>query len=410
MKGLVLEGGGTKGAYHIGAYKALRELGIEFNGVAGTSIGALNGAFIVQNNIKMMEDIWENYDYTSFMDIDEETYEKYKNVDFTPKNLNILIDLMNKARKNQGIDITPLKKLLEENIDEEAIRNSNKDFGIVTVHWDKKINPHPLYIEDIPKGKLADYLIASASMPIFNLEKIDDKLFLDGMFSDNMPIKLLVEKNYNDIVVIRLMTDFIGNMNIQKFIDKGINVKVIMPSEPLGGSLNKDKDSVEKNIRLGYLDTMKAYKRYEGVRYYFNLDYKYDENYCFDKFKNLKNETIEDLCKVLGIKRQISRRVLFENIIPRIGEILDLNKEFTYKELFYAIYEQKLQENGIKRVNLYDFSKLLDTVHKNYNINYRTNDYSEENNEAEKLNMTISKSKLPKVLTNLIIGDFKNQG
>jgi len=410
MKGLVLEGGGTKGAYHLGAYKALRELGIEFNGVAGTSIGALNGAFIVQNNIKIMEDIWVNYDYTSFMDMDEETYEKYKNFDFTPKNLNKAIDLINKARKKQGIDISPLKKLIEENLEEKAIRNSNKDFGIVTVHWDKKINPYPLYIEDIPKGKLVDYLIASASMPIFNLEKIDDKLFLDGMFSDNMPIKLLVDKNYKDIVVIRLMTDFIGNMNIQKFIDKGINVKVIMPSEPLGGSLNKDKDIIEKNIQLGYLDTMKAYQRYEGVRYYFNLDYKYDDNYCFDKFKNLKNETIDDLCKVLGIKREVSRRALFESIIPKIGEILDLDKDFTYKELFYAVYEQKLQENGIKRVNLYDFSKLLDTVHKNHNINYHVNYNNEENNEAEKLNIAIPKSKLPKVLTNLIIKDFKNQG
>ena len=53
MKGLVLEGGGTKGAYQIGAYKALRDLGIEFQGVAGTSIGALNGAYIIQNDIEM---------------------------------------------------------------------------------------------------------------------------------------------------------------------------------------------------------------------------------------------------------------------------------------------------------------------------------------------------------------------
>ena len=47
MKGLVLEGGGTKGAYQLGAYKALKELGVEFDGVVGTSIGALNAAFIV---------------------------------------------------------------------------------------------------------------------------------------------------------------------------------------------------------------------------------------------------------------------------------------------------------------------------------------------------------------------------
>ena len=84
-------------------------------------------------------------------------------------------------------------------------------------------------------------------------------------------------------------------------------------------------------------------------------------------------------------------------------------REFTYKELFYAVYEQKLQENDIKRVNLYDFSKLLDTVHKNYNINYHIND-NKENDEIESLNIPILKSKLPKVLTNLIIGDFKNQG
>ena len=116
MKGLVLEGGGTKGAYQIGAYKALRDLGIEFQGVAGTSIGALNGAYIIQNDIEIMEDIWLTYDYTHFMNIDEDTYERYKNIEMKAKNLHDVVDLMNKARKKQGIDITPLRKLLEEKI------------------------------------------------------------------------------------------------------------------------------------------------------------------------------------------------------------------------------------------------------------------------------------------------------
>ena len=44
MIGLVLEGGGAKGAYHIGAYRALSELGIQIDGVVGTSIGAINAA------------------------------------------------------------------------------------------------------------------------------------------------------------------------------------------------------------------------------------------------------------------------------------------------------------------------------------------------------------------------------
>lgn len=41
--GLVLEGGGAKGAYQIGAWKALREAGVKLKGIAGTSVGALNG-------------------------------------------------------------------------------------------------------------------------------------------------------------------------------------------------------------------------------------------------------------------------------------------------------------------------------------------------------------------------------
>lgn len=224
MKGLVLEGGGTKGAYQIGAYKALRELGIEFQGVTGTSIGALNGAYIIQNDIEVMEDIWLNYDYTHFMNIDRETYERFKNVDFTTKNLNAVFELINKARKNEGIDISPLRQLMETTLNEDIIRKSKKDFGLVTVWWDKKINPYPLYIEDIPKGRLIDYLIASSSLPIFQTNMMDDKLYLDGMFCDNMPIGLLEDKGYEDVVVIRLIDDFIGKMNLNRH--QNINIKL----------------------------------------------------------------------------------------------------------------------------------------------------------------------------------------
>ncbi|MGL5713662.1 MAG: patatin-like phospholipase family protein, partial [Paraclostridium sp.] len=188
MKGLVLEGGGTKGAYQIGAYRALRELGIEFKGVAGTSIGALNGAYIVQDDIDIMEEIWTKYDYTHFMNIDEDTYHTIKDIDFTAKNMNMVISLINKARKNEGIDISPFRSLLESTLNEDAIRNSKKDFGLVTVMWDRKIIPNPMFLEDIPQGRIIDYLIASASLPIFKLDKLDDKLFLDGMFHNNIPV------------------------------------------------------------------------------------------------------------------------------------------------------------------------------------------------------------------------------
>ena len=44
MKALVLSGGGAKGSYQLGVWKALRELNIKFDIITGTSVGALNGA------------------------------------------------------------------------------------------------------------------------------------------------------------------------------------------------------------------------------------------------------------------------------------------------------------------------------------------------------------------------------
>ena len=393
MKGLVLEGGGTKGAYQIGAYKALRDLGIKITGIAGTSIGALNGAFIAQGDFEAMKDIWVNYDYKSFMNIDEDTYERYKNIEMKAKNLHDVVDLMNKARKKQGIDITPLRKLLEEKIDEDKIRKSNIDFGITTAYWDGKIFPQLLYVEDIPRGRLVDYLIASASLPIFDLDKLDDKLYLDGMFSDNIPINMLAQRGYDDIVVIRLVDDFLGKRIINKY--NNLNLKVIVPSQSLGGSLNKDKDHMESNIKLGYLDTMKAYKRYDGVKYFFNLDCKYNEDYCFKKISSLSEDTINDLCYLLNIKKKVSRRVLMENIVPKVIDILELDKDSSYKDIFYSIYERKLEENNINRIELYDFNKVVQLCN--------------EQMTEDKLQVNHSTSKLAKIITNLIIYDFNKQ-
>ena len=402
MKGLVLEGGGTKGAYQIGAYRALRELGMEFKGVAGTSIGALNGAYIVQDNIDIMEEIWTKHNYTHFMNIDEETYNNVKNVDFTPKNMNMVISLINKARKNEGIDISPLRNLIESTLTEDTLRKSNKDFGLVTVMWDGKIIPSPMFLQDIPKGKLVDYLIASSSLPIFKLDKLDDKLFLDGMFHNNLPVSLLKEKGYEDIVVIRLLDDIFGKINLNNH--KDINMKVIVPSEYLGGCLNMDPDNVRKNIKLGYLDAMKTFNRYEGLKYYFNVDYKYDEDYCFNKFTSLHTDTIQSLCKLLNIKREPTKRTLVESIIPKLGESLNLQKEFSYKDLFYSIYEEKLDDNNINRVKLYDFNKVVEVVNTNINSNVNWG-----NNFEIKNIIPIKNNRFTKLLTNIIINDIKAQ-
>ena len=116
--GLVLEGGGAKGAYQIGAWKAMREAGVKIKGIAGTSVGALNGALICMDDLTNAEKVWENISYSSIMSVEDEKMELL----FHQKKL--YVDMLKEVfdfMKEGGIDVTPLKELIAECIDEEKI-------------------------------------------------------------------------------------------------------------------------------------------------------------------------------------------------------------------------------------------------------------------------------------------------
>ena len=143
---------------------------------------------------------------------------------------------------------------------------------------------------------------------------------------------------------------------------------------------------------------MKSYKRYEGVDYYFEADYKFDEDYCFNKIKSLNEETIKIILEIFNLKNDATLRTLLEIIVPKCGEILGLKPEFTYKDLFYKIYERKLQENKLNRIVLYDFNKVVELIHKNIN-----------NSNVNLSNIKgFKKDKIITLLTNTLILDFKN--
>ncbi|WP_300278110.1 patatin-like phospholipase family protein [Peptacetobacter sp.] len=370
MRGLVLEGGGTKGSYQIGAYKALNEMGMDFQGITGSSIGALNGAYIVQGDIKIMEEIWLEYDYKHFINVDFETYEKLKDIDTNMKQMNQIFSLIKKSfKENDGIDITPLREMLEKTLDEEKIRNRGIDFGMVTMYIDKKLNPQSLFLEDIEKGRLVDYLIASASLPIFKMNIMDNKLYVDGMFVDNLPIGMLEKKGYKDIVAIRIQDNLQGTMSIRKHND--LNLTVVYPSEYLGGSMNKDRDHIQKNINLGYLDTMKTFGKYDGVRFYFRNTENITEDLCFEKIRRISKKDIEFLCKVLNIRRNPDLRTLMEVIVPKIGEVLNLPKSFSYKDLYLSLYENILEKNNKNRIKVYDVNSVIKDAYNNLYFDYK---------------------------------------
>ena len=88
MRAIVLSGGGSKGAYQIGVWKALRKLKLKYDVVTGTSVGALNAALMVQNNYYKALYFWRKL---SFSDVIDEKIDK----NITKKEIEFDRDLFN---------------------------------------------------------------------------------------------------------------------------------------------------------------------------------------------------------------------------------------------------------------------------------------------------------------------------
>jgi NTE family protein len=232
--GLVLGGGGVRGAYQVGAIKALYEIGFKCDIVTGTSVGALNALLVAQEDISVLEKVWYSVDFENVMDY------KHK-----LKNKSLETFLM--APLKGGFSLSPLGELVEKHIDEEKVRNSNIKLGIVITENLKKYSPYT--IDDIPKGKLNEYLLASCSAwPFLKKRKIDGKVAFDGYFTDNLPIKLAQDMGAKKIIAFDLVKGFRVKTDER-------NVLIIKPKN-MCFFLNFEKEIIDNCIEAGYNDVM----------------------------------------------------------------------------------------------------------------------------------------------------------
>jgi len=372
MYGIVLEGGGARGAYQIGAYKALVEEGIDVRGVAGTSVGALNGAIIAQGNFEKAYELWHDISYSKVIKANDDEIERLKKGRWRREDIFLVTQLLKGIIEEGGLDISPLKNLLKEVIDENKIRNSGKDFAIVTVSL-SDFKPMELYIEDIPYGKLVDYLMASAYLPVFKREKIDGKSYLDGGVYNNLPADLLIKKGYKDLIIIRT-----GSFGIVKKIDfKGLNTLVISPKEDLGGILDFDKNVVRYNLKLGYFDGLKALKGLKGNKYY--IEPKGEKEYFIRYLMNLEERRIENLKVIFRVNKEIpAKRALFEVIIPKLCSLLDLKVDADYDEIFLTLLENLAEIYEVERFRVYTYEKLTSAVREKINCDKEVVDEDKE--------------------------------
>ncbi|MDR7855600.1 patatin-like phospholipase family protein [Tissierella sp.] len=355
MYGLVLEGGGAKGSYQIGVYKALLESGIQIKGVVGTSIGALNGAMIVQGDYEKCYDLWNEIAYSMVADVDDAEIDKIMKLKLVKEDLTFLKEKLKSFISGKGLDITPLKKLLDEYIDEKRIRNSGMDFGMVTINMSDR-KPLHLFLEDIPQGKLQDYLLRSAYLPVFKKEKLEGKTYLDGGFYDNLPYKMLIDKGYEDLILVRT-----HGFGFTRRIDlKGRNSIIISPSDSIGKSYEYDSSRSKSNIQIGYYDGLRAVHGLKGERYY--IEPHKDQDYFLNLLLSLPEENVNKIQEILKLPEMQYRRSLFESIIPKICSILSMENKCGYEELLIYLLERKAEKLNIPRFEIYTFEKLLSKV------------------------------------------------
>lgn len=357
MYGIALEGGGTKGAYQLGAWQALRELGIEFNVVAGSSIGSLNGALMAMDAYDEACELWRNMDPSMIIAGNPKLLRKMSKLSFDYKDFHQMVQFTSKVISDGGLDVSPLRKLIGDIIDENVLRQSPIRFGMVTVNL-TDFKPVETMIEDIPNGKLGDYLLASCSLPGFQKKYIDDKLFLDGGFHDNLPLNLVASTGCKKIIAIEIK----GTGIRHKINDPSVEVIHIVPSEETGGTLEFNQERADKNILMGYHDTMRVFKNLKGQRYY--LDQCPEEDIFINQLLELTDEQILGLGKSLGIRKMSAKRMLFEKIIPEIAELLKISSKKDYSEIFISLYEYCAEKLGIERYEIYDTLCFFEEVEK----------------------------------------------
>ena len=362
-RAIALGAGGARGAYQIGAWKALRELGVDYDIVVGSSIGSVNGVAMVQDDYDLALDLWKNISVDKIFagDVD---------LDFEPQDIigstGKLVSLLIKILTNKGLDISPFLDLLNDIVDEDKVRDSAREFGIVALRV-PLIKGMEITKEKMKVGYMAKYILASSSaFPVFPVCEVDGNKYIDGGYYDSLPINFARNLGAEEVVAIDVSLSTTHEEELSSN-----DVIYIKSAWSLGPFLDFDNESIMRNMDLGYNDTMKAYGKYRGFRYTFLLN---DEESFNDVALALK-KSIEKVDHEMNLQKykRIRNILNSKNLLDYIAKYTD-NKELSpYEYLLRAeeicaeLFTQNPQE-------IYDFISLKDQLMSHFN-NPRKVDY-----------------------------------
>ncbi|MCG8569792.1 MAG: patatin-like phospholipase family protein [Spirochaetes bacterium] len=351
---LVLSGGGAKGVYHIGVWKALLELRIPIRAVIGTSAGSIAAAFIAQGDFSLAEKILSDLTVDKIIDLPEmpENQDETSLRTRTKKWIGFIKD---KLIKNKGLDTSPLRNILETQLNEQVIRQKGMELGLATWRL-SDFKPIELFLEDLEDGRLVDYLIASASYPGFKTTEIKDKQYIDGGVFKNIPYSLAKERGYKKIIVV----DITNSVNAARFDISQTETIYIKNSLSMKGLLDFNQQALTDYQLLGYLDTMKTFDRNVGIHYFLDID-----DPVYQQFEKLLNEytVIKDyhdlLKKSTNNDPDTSLQLRLKGLLP------DEMRHYQY--ILVSLAECAALSLDIPRLKKYTFSQFVSAINNSVN-------------------------------------------
>lgn len=346
--GFVLSSDGSKSSFEIGAWKALRELGLEINSVSGSFVGALNAALIAQNDFEKAVRFWRNVSSKQLLGVNRHIAQRYteewSRTDTKAFKKNYMMYVNGKSE-----ELDPLRDVIDLFIDEKAVRRSDIDFGFISISL-QTLEAEMLTLKTIPNGKLNQYLLAAACFP----QITQTNRAADAQFSAKYSPYIIAEKFKSDVII---STD---DVNI---IPPGLTapVEIIRSSELLELNVNESAEEMKRNIVMGYTDTLKAFHP-SLCSTYFLPDTEPCEK--FDLFKQKLASPQSDAKKEYLLKLILRlKEVTPKNVLVRLSQMMKAGG-VQCSDTYYSLLENLALILGVPTNETYTPDKLLEAVTK----------------------------------------------
>ena len=316
----------------------------------------------------------------------ETVFEKREDIDINT--IKSVGDFAMKLAKIGGIDPKPLKELSHSFGDEQEFRNSKIEFGLVTTCL-KPFKKIEKFVDEMEEGKVIDYILAStACYPIMQKYTIDGVEYVDGGYTDNLPFDMALRRGATELVIV----DMHGMFRINKPEDVNVKVYYISPTRDLGNFMIFDQEQSRKNIKLGYLDTLKIFGELEGKFYTFESGTVARTNEYNEICKSVYKRVFTDLPKVSPLEK-LAHRSFYKYLNDYNIDVFDTaNNVLDILEIAATIYD-------ISPYEIYSFEELLEKVVEEYSKICESDDYIKRMSIKEIRKSVTSFAELKKIVT-----------